>query len=232
MRYVLRSPEKALGFICYGLTIMKEPAQIIGIIAGIYSHPSHQDICEELLLNHALHNFNQKKAMAIGVFTLKYNKVLCTKLEKLGFTCINKINYAMAGEMHSHESPFPLYLYLKNIEENLPKTANDPVTLNITKENYEQEIIKSTQPVVIYAYNDLLIPCRHFAPIFEEAAAENKNYKFVRFNIVEEEHELIQNLGIEKISTLIFVDNQEIKGKELFTMNKETLQKKLNQYFS
>lgn len=105
-----------------------------------------------------------------------------------------------------------------------------PIT--ITKENFENEITKSTLPIVLDVYATWCGPCLQMAPIFDELEAEYKNkYKFVKLN-VDESREIAINYGVTAIPTFIFIKNGEIKGKETGYMTKATLENKINELLS
>ena len=126
---------------------------------------------------------------------------------------------------------------MKTLEENVTEEMKNPTPiesplLNITKANYEHEVLNETKPVVIDVYTNWCGPCRLLAPIFEKVSEANENYKFVRFNCVAEEQELATELGIEAFPTILFMKNKRIVGKETGFMSQEILQQKLAEYFN
>jgi thioredoxin len=98
---------------------------------------------------------------------------------------------------------------------------------SITKENYETEVLKSTQPVIIDVFAPWCGPCQQMAPIFEELEKEKGDtYKFVKLN-VDESRELAIQFSVTSIPTFIFIKDGHIKAKETGYMAKEDLQKKI-----
>ncbi len=98
-----------------------------------------------------------------------------------------------------------------------------PIT--ITKENYEQEVISSKQPVIIDVYADWCGPCQQMMPIFEELEKEMSNYIFVKLN-VDESRELAIQFGVTSIPTFVFIKDGQVVGKETGYMSKEDFKTK------
>lgn len=96
----------------------------------------------------------------------------------------------------------------------------------ITKENYEQEVISSKQPVIIDVYADWCGPCQQMMPIFDELEKEMTDYRFVKLN-VDESRELAIQFGVTSIPTFIFIKNGQVLGKETGYMSKEDLKEKI-----
>lgn len=99
--------------------------------------------------------------------------------------------------------------------------------LNLSAENFEQEITKSDLPVVIDVFATWCGPCQQIAPIFEELSKEmNDKFKFAKLNI-DEERDLAIKYNVSSIPTFIFVKDGNVVGKETGYMNKETLKEKI-----
>ena len=95
--------------------------------------------------------------------------------------------------------------------------------ISITKDNYENEVKKSTKPVVIDVYAAWCGPCQQMAPIFDELAQEHGDqYKFVKLN-VDESRELAVQFGVTSIPTFVFIKNGEVQGKETGYIAKDDL---------
>ena len=81
--------------------------------------------------------------------------------------------------------------------------------INITKENFEQEVLQSDRPVLVDFWASWCGPCRMVGPIVEEIAEECHQYKVVKIN-VDEQQELAIRFGVMSIPTLLV-----FKGGEL-----------------
>ena len=76
--------------------------------------------------------------------------------------------------------------------------------ITITKENFENEVMKSDKPVLLDFWADWCGPCRMFAPTVHEIADERTDIKVGKIN-VDQEPELAQQYGIMSIPTLIVI---------------------------
>ena len=99
----------------------------------------------------------------------------------------------------------------------------------LTKENFEQEVTKSSMPIVLDVYATWCGPCLQMMPIVEGLAKElGKTYKFLKLN-VDESRELAIKYGVTSIPTFVFIKNGEVVGKETGYMSKDDLQAKIKQ---
>lgn len=81
--------------------------------------------------------------------------------------------------------------------------------VNITKNNFQQEVINSDKPVLLDFWASWCGPCRMVGPIVEEIAGERPDIKVGKVN-VEEEPELAQQFHIMSIPTLMTFKNGKI----------------------
>lgn len=85
--------------------------------------------------------------------------------------------------------------------------------IHLTKENFEQEVMKADVPVVIDFWASWCGPCQMMGPVFEELAGEYHKAgtaKLAKLS-TEEEPALATQFGIRGIPTLkIFYKGQEI----------------------
>jgi thioredoxin 1 len=91
----------------------------------------------------------------------------------------------------------------------------------ITKANYEAEVVNSDKPVLIDFWAEWCGPCRMLAPTVEAIANERDDIKVGKIN-VDNEDRLAVSFGIDSIPTLIIVKNGEIAGK-LVGYNSKTI---------
>jgi thioredoxin 1 len=102
--------------------------------------------------------------------------------------------------------------------------------IDVTTENVQQEVVESKLPVIIDVNAVWCGPCQMMAPIFEELDKElGSTYKFLSLN-VDEARELAIEYGVSSVPTFIFINNNEIKGRETGSMSKERLMSKITEY--
>ncbi len=100
--------------------------------------------------------------------------------------------------------------------------------ITITKENFDEEVIKSPVPVLLDFWATWCGPCRMLSPIVDEIAGEVEGKAKVGKINVDEQPELAQQFGIMSIPTLVFMKNGEIIAKEVGVRSKQVILDKLN----
>ena len=92
--------------------------------------------------------------------------------------------------------------------------------LNISKDNFQNEVMASGKPVLLDFWAAWCGPCRMVAPIVDEIAEENPDIKVCKIN-VDEEQELAAAFKVMSIPTLVAVKDGQIveqirgaRGKE------------------
>ena len=100
--------------------------------------------------------------------------------------------------------------------------------ITITKENYDDEVIKSPVPVLLDFWATWCGPCRMLSPIVDEIANEVEGKAKVCKINVDEQPDLAQQFGIMSIPTLVFMKNGEIVAKEVGVRSKQAILDKLN----
>ena len=86
--------------------------------------------------------------------------------------------------------------------------------IKLTKDNFEQEVLKSEKPVLVDFYADWCGPCQMLSPIVDEVAEERDDIKVGKIN-VDEQMELAQKYGVMTIPTLLVIKNGEIANKQI-----------------
>ena len=81
--------------------------------------------------------------------------------------------------------------------------------MNINKNNFHEEVLKSEKPVLVDFWAPWCGPCRMVGPIVDEIAAEHPEYKIVKVN-VDEEPELASRFNVVSIPTLVAMKNGQI----------------------
>jgi len=99
----------------------------------------------------------------------------------------------------------------------------------ITSQNFEEEVKKSTKPVILDVYATWCGPCQYMTPIFEELSKElSEKYKFCKLNI-DEERDIAIQYNVSSIPTFVFIKDGNVVGTEMGFMEKTMLKKKIEE---
>lgn len=82
--------------------------------------------------------------------------------------------------------------------------------LKITRENFENEVMKADIPVLIDFWAPWCGPCRMMEPIIEQLAEEYEGKAKVGKVNVDEEGELSQAFGVMSIPTIVLVKDGKV----------------------
>lgn len=94
---------------------------------------------------------------------------------------------------------------------------------NITKENFDKEVLQAEGTVLIDFWAAWCGPCRMIAPAVEKIAEERPDVKVCKVNI-DDEQELAIKYGVMSIPTLMVVKNGEIANKAIGLRPKEEIE--------
>ena len=84
--------------------------------------------------------------------------------------------------------------------------------ITVTKENFEEQVLRSEKPVLLDFWATWCGPCRMIAPFVEEIAGEREDILVGKID-VDAQMELAVKFGIVSIPTLIVMKNGEVTGK-------------------
>lgn len=87
--------------------------------------------------------------------------------------------------------------------------GNEMSALNITKENFKQEVLESSKPVLVDFFATWCGPCKMLSPVIDEIAEERSDIKVVKVN-VDEQRELASQFGVMSIPTLVVIKEGKV----------------------
>lgn len=94
--------------------------------------------------------------------------------------------------------------------------------IQITKENFEQEVLHSDKPVLLDFYADWCGPCRMVAPAVHEIAQENEHVKVGKIN-VDQQQELAVRFQVSSIPLLVVMQDGKIVNQALGARPKDAI---------
>ena len=86
--------------------------------------------------------------------------------------------------------------------------------IELTKDNFENEVLNSDKTVLVDFWASWCGPCRMLSPVVDEIAEERADVKVGKVN-VDDEEELAMRFGIMSIPTLIVFRGGEVKAQTM-----------------
>ncbi len=95
--------------------------------------------------------------------------------------------------------------------------------IKLTKDNFEQEVLKSDKTVLVDFWASWCAPCMMLSPVIAELAEEFDGRAVVGKVNVDEEQELAMQYGISSIPTILVFRNGEIVNAAVGLRPKEQI---------
>ena len=95
----------------------------------------------------------------------------------------------------------------------------------VTESTFEDEVLKSEEPVLVDFWAEWCGPCHAVSPVLEKIS-EEKNLKLVKVNI-DENQQLAVRYGVQSIPNMILFENGEPKASAIGAQPKTALERSL-----
>jgi thioredoxin 1 len=100
-------------------------------------------------------------------------------------------------------------------------------TIEVNEVNFETEVLKASQPVVVDFWAEWCGPCKMLAPALEEIASEQAGRVKVAKVDVDNNPGLAARYGIRSIPTLLYFIQGELRGQIIGAAGKQAILAKL-----
>ena len=96
-------------------------------------------------------------------------------------------------------------------------------TLNVTDENFDQEVLKSSKPIVVDFWAEWCGPCKQIGPVLEEISDEMKDEVIIAKHNIDEEPNTPTKYGIKGIPTMLLFKGGELKATKVGATTKSNI---------
>jgi thioredoxin 1 len=102
-------------------------------------------------------------------------------------------------------------------------------TFEITEANFETEVLKSSQPVLVDFWAEWCGPCKALAPVLDEIATGLAGRAKVAKVNIDDQPALAARFGIQSIPTLIYFTGGKVRHQSVGVAGKKTIAAKLEE---
>ena len=103
-----------------------------------------------------------------------------------------------------------------------------PLIVTLTKDNFENEVLKSGNPVLVDFWAEWCGPCKMIAPLLDELADEYQGKVSIGKVNIDEQQSLATQYGIRAIPTLLLINKGQVAEQMVGAKSKRDLKASLD----
>ena len=96
-------------------------------------------------------------------------------------------------------------------------------TVNVTDNNFDQEVLKSSKPIVVDFWAEWCGPCKQIAPTLEEISEEMSDQVIIAKLNIDSEVNSGTKYGIRGIPTMLLFKDGELKATKVGATTKSNI---------
>ena len=96
-------------------------------------------------------------------------------------------------------------------------------TVNVTDDNFDAEVLKSSKPIVVDFWADWCGPCKQIGPTLEEISNEMSDQVIIAKHNIDNEPNTPTKFGVRGIPTMLLFKDGELKATKVGTATKSNI---------
>ena len=96
-------------------------------------------------------------------------------------------------------------------------------TVNVTDENFENEVLKSSKPILVDFWAEWCGPCKQIGPTLEEISEEMSSQVIIAKHNIDNEPNTPTKYGIRGIPTMLLFSGGELKATKVGATTKSNI---------
>ena len=96
-------------------------------------------------------------------------------------------------------------------------------TVSVTDDNFDNEVLKSSKPIVVDFWAEWCGPCKQIGPVLEEISDEMKDQVVIAKHNIDQEPNTPTKYGIKGIPTMLLFKGGELKATKVGATTKSNI---------